>query len=246
MLPEISQKNYQSAEVFFHIPLRRRTMSLSFVKIRPCCFRESKNHKKCDNWFPVAYTYSYICDYDMCFFVFLLMDNKLTKPEKITQKFVGFIFRKRSSGIHHKKCKLRAVIPKKRPKFEGLKKEKKTFQRSKFANPGLKYECFIRFFAPKWIYGNIFNLSKIILLVVHVVPVMKKNHSHIVLPCLIGYRIGWQTKRMLRDNILETCSNAKISTIKTKNMRVMVETSRNRGVRSTWLRISTSRWLEHK
>ena len=60
------------------------------------------------------------------------------------------------------------------------KKEKKTFQRSKFAKPGLKYECFIRFFVPRWIYiyihicRNILNLSKIISLVVHVVPVMKK------------------------------------------------------------------------
>ena len=51
---------------------------------------------------------------------------------------------------------------------------------------------------------GILNLSKIIMVVGNVVPIMRKKHSHIVLPCLIGYRIGRQTKQMLSDNILET------------------------------------------
>ena len=132
----------------------------------------------------------------MFFWVFLVDTIDIDQKKSLKNLWDSFLEKKELWDFRHSFKK--PSFLRKRPKFEGLKKKQSLDSNMSASSDFLHRDGSI------YIYRNILNLSKIIIFVIHVVPVMKKKHSHIVLPCLIGCRIGWQTKQMLSDNILET------------------------------------------
>ena len=129
--------------------------------------------------------------------------------EKATLGFIFFINRQKIATTVAPKT----IIPKTRPKFGGNWNTKKHHFRDLNLQT-LDSKCewdSIRIVAPKWIYENTKLVNDHHFCGSCGTCFLKKNHSHIVLPCLIGYRIlDGNKKQMLSDNILETwieCQN---------------------------------------